>query len=212
MLPSMWTQPWLFRMQRYSQIPVITAMPAFPPSWTSQYFSQSVSRGLESQQFGVGLSLSNLGIFNFACTAELCHSKKEGWGFGSAAFDMWQYMGMVEWKREETSSVLLVVSAAAGGVERMEIVDVPVCLKDRKLFISSHSRRLWFTQWFWLLQTPLPQPCLQPNSVPCPAAHTEQLANNCVLNYRLSMLLERRSGALMRYSSSPSCAKEVPHT
>lgn len=58
------------------------------------------------------------------------------------------WSGKVE-KREETSSVLLVVSAAAGGIERMEIVDVPVCLEDRKFFISSHSRRLWFTQWFW---------------------------------------------------------------
>lgn len=47
-------------------------------------------------------------------------------------------------KREENSSILLAAPAAAGGVERMEIVDVPVCLEDRKVFISNHSRTLWF--------------------------------------------------------------------
>lgn len=68
----------------------------------------------------------------------------------------------------------MAVPAAAGGVERMEIVDVPVRLEGRKVSITSHSRRLWFSQWFQLLQTPLPQPCLQPNSVLFPAAHREQ--------------------------------------
>lgn len=133
MLPSMWTQPWLFRMQRYPQIPVINDMPAFSPSWTSQYFS--VSRGLESQQFGVGLSLSNLRIFNFACTAELCHSKEEWWslGFGSAAFDMWKYMGMVEWKRGEK-----------GGNLKCIVGCFSCCRRDRKdgdSGCSSLSRR-----------------------------------------------------------------------
>lgn len=54
-------------------------------------------------------------------------------------------------KRGETSSVLLAAPAAAGGVERIEIVAAPICLEDRKVFITSHSRRLWFTQWFRLL-------------------------------------------------------------
>lgn len=104
---STWTQPWLSRMQRYSQIPVISDMiiPTFLNFRVLQWAAQSWSaEGWSHNNLGWGdLCVSNLWFFNFACTAELCHSKEEWWGrrFGSAAFDMWKCMGMVEWKRRE---------------------------------------------------------------------------------------------------------------
>lgn len=102
MPPSMWTQHWLFRMQRYCQMPVISDMPALHLSWTSECFSGQQSPGQQRVGGmiacgGVVFKQKQLGVLQFClhCWALLFQRVMRA-GLGLSCFwyvKVWGYGG-----------------------------------------------------------------------------------------------------------------------
>lgn len=217
MLLSTWTQHWLSRMQRYLQMPGISDPPASCLSSTLQRFSGQRRVGATLVWGRVVFKWKQLEVLWFLpALLSLAVPKRsdEGWAWPQLLFI---YESIRVWwsgttkNREETSRVLLGAPAAAGWLGRVEIVAASIWLEGTVK--GFHNQPFWESlvhTGFGYFQPLYPSSAL--SSVPLPAACTGHLSNNCVLNYRLFMLLGRRYGAPTRYSSSPSCAQGVPRT
>lgn len=118
---SMWIQHWLARMQRYTQMPIISDMLASHLSWISEVTEFWLAWGWSNSIWEEGLSWksSSFGFFRFAWAfltlrGEMKNGLRLSYFWYVETWALWS--GMLK-GREEISVALLAALIAAGRME-----------------------------------------------------------------------------------------------